>query len=108
MAKTAPRAKAEKPAAPKAGKEEPKVAKKAAAKAAPKQATKAAAAEAKPAAKAANTPAKTAKKAKAARKGKGDRLYCGVCGLVVSIDETCGCVDACDIICCGQEMQPRK
>jgi hypothetical protein len=31
-----------------------------------------------------------------------------VCGLVVSIDEPCGCVEACDIICCDQQMQPRK
>jgi hypothetical protein len=27
---------------------------------------------------------------------------------VVSVDEACGCVDACDIICCGTEMKLKK
>jgi hypothetical protein len=31
-----------------------------------------------------------------------------VCGLVVTVDETCGCVEACDIVCCDQQMQPKK
>jgi hypothetical protein len=26
----------------------------------------------------------------------------------VSVDEACGCVDACDIICCGEEMRATK
>jgi hypothetical protein len=73
-----------------------------------KAAPKAAKAAAKPAAKAVKkTPVKGAK-AKAGKVKKGDRLSCQVCGLVVSIDELCGCVDACDIICCGEEMQPKK
>jgi hypothetical protein len=37
---------------------------------------------------------------------KGDRLYCTVCGIVVTVDEECGC-EACDIICCGEPMQAR-
>jgi len=45
---------------------------------------------------------------KAARaKGKmknGAKLVCGECGLVVTVDETCGCVDYCDVICCGEQM----
>jgi hypothetical protein len=28
--------------------------------------------------------------------------------LVVSVDEVCGCVDVCDIICCGRSMEERK
>ena len=57
--------------------------------------------------------AKTAKKVvkKPVRKSsmkKGDAYKCGVCGLSVVVDETCGCVDACDIICCEKEMKPKR
>jgi hypothetical protein len=103
MAKTAPKAKtapakagktkAEKTADSKGTKEALKPAKKAIAKAA-----------AKPAAKTAKAPSKSAK----AKVGKGDRLYCELCGLVVSVDETCGCATVCDIVCCGREMQLRN
>ncbi len=46
---------------------------------------------------------KTAKKV-----SRGDRYSCEVCGLIVSVDEACGCVDTCDIICCGKEMKAGK
>jgi hypothetical protein len=39
---------------------------------------------------------------------KGDVYQCGVCGLAVTVDEVCGCVDACDIICCEKPMEPKK
>ena len=39
---------------------------------------------------------------------KGDVYKCGVCGIVVSVDEACGCVDTCDIICCDKPMKPKK
>ncbi len=39
---------------------------------------------------------------------KGDMYQCGVCGLVVTVDEACGCVDACDIVCCEKQMKPKK
>ncbi len=56
--------------------------------------------------------AKTAKKAvsKSVKKpvNKGDAYKCGVCGLSIVVDEVCGCVDTCDIICCEKEMKPRK
>ena len=47
---------------------------------------------------------------KAAKKGvkKGDVYKCGVCGLAVTVDEVCGCVDYCDIICCEKPMKPKK
>jgi len=51
---------------------------------------------------------------KAAKKGgkkevkKGDVYQCGVCGLAVTVDEVCGCVDTCDIICCEKQMKPTK
>ena len=52
-----------------------------------------------------------AEKRRAAAKkkmAKGASYVCQVCGLVVSVDEVCGCVDVCDIICCGQPMKERK
>lgn len=47
---------------------------------------------------------------KGSKKGvkKGEAYQCGVCGLVVTVDEVCGCVDACDIICCEKPMKPKK
>lgn len=47
---------------------------------------------------------------KAPKKGvkKGDVYKCGVCGLSVTVDEVCGCMDTCDIICCEKEMKPKK
>jgi len=48
--------------------------------------------------------------AKASKKGvkKGDGYKCSVCGLAVSVDEVCGCVDTCDIICCEKPMKAKK
>jgi len=39
---------------------------------------------------------------------KGDVYECGVCGLAVTVDEVCDCVDTCDLICCEKQMTPRK
>jgi hypothetical protein len=39
---------------------------------------------------------------------KGDKYSCAVCGMVVTVDEVCGCMDVCDIICCGTQMAPKK
>ena len=47
---------------------------------------------------------KVAAKKKVAR---GESYACAVCGLVVSVDEVCGCVDVCDIICCGKPMKEK-
>ena len=50
-----------------------------------------------------------AQKSPARRKAaKGDSYVCEVCGLAVTVDEVCGCVDVCDIICCGELMKERK
>jgi hypothetical protein len=38
----------------------------------------------------------------------GDQYKCSVCGLVVSVDETCGCVQKCDILCCGSQMKKKR
>ena len=79
--------------------------KKVAAKAAPKKAAKPVAAKtakagAKPAAAKATKPAKMSKK----KVKPGDQYSCEVCGLVVSVDEACGCVEPYNIVCCGQQM----
>lgn len=39
---------------------------------------------------------------------KGEKYGCSACGMVVSVDEACGCVDECDIICCGEQMKSKK
>jgi hypothetical protein len=49
---------------------------------------------------------KSPKKQKALK--AGSRYQCSVCGLAVTVDEVCGCVDYCDIICCGEQMKPAK
>jgi hypothetical protein len=49
-------------------------------------------------------PTSTRKKA-ANKMAKGQSYSCDVCGLVVTVDEVCGCVDVCDIVCCGKPMQ---
>jgi hypothetical protein len=47
------------------------------------------------------------KKSSAGKTAKGDAYECEVCGLVVTVDEPCGCVDVCDIICCGKPMKAK-
>ena len=49
-----------------------------------------------------------AKKAADAGTKKGPRHACGVCGIAVTVDEVCGCIDTCDIICCGRQMTSKK
>ena len=39
---------------------------------------------------------------------KGTKYTCVVCGLVVTVDNVCGCVQTCDIACWGQQMTPKK
>jgi hypothetical protein len=31
-----------------------------------------------------------------------------VCGMVVSVDIPCGCVEACDLVCCSKPMKLKK
>ncbi len=58
----------------------------------------------------AKKPARKVAKKGVAKKSvtKGDAYKCGVCGLAVTVDEVCGCIDACDIICCEKPMKPRR
>jgi hypothetical protein len=39
---------------------------------------------------------------------KGSKYTCGVCGMVVSVDTACGCVETCDLICCAKPMKLKK
>jgi hypothetical protein len=48
------------------------------------------------------------KETKQTKKQNKKKMKCEVCGLVVTIDEECGCVDTCDLICCGKEMKEVK
>ncbi len=45
---------------------------------------------------------------KTAKSKRGSRYACSVCGLSITVDNICGCVDARDIICCGKAMKPKK
>lgn len=50
-----------------------------------------------------------AKKTAATRKlAKGDSLECNMCGLVITIDEDCGCAEEHMILCCDEPMAARK
>ena len=48
---------------------------------------------------------KTVKRRKTsmAKAKRGDKFGCAECGLVVVVDEACGCATA-DIVCCGEPM----
>jgi hypothetical protein len=54
------------------------------------------------------TKKKTAKKTTKRKIKKGAKYSCSVCGVAVRVDEVCGCVDMCDIVCCGEQMKPKK
>jgi hypothetical protein len=38
---------------------------------------------------------------------KGTKYKCGECGLIIVVDEPCGCTE-CDLICCGEPMKEVK
>jgi hypothetical protein len=40
-------------------------------------------------------------------KKKGEKYKCEECGLVVLVEDVCGCSD-CDLICCDVPMKPVK
>jgi len=39
---------------------------------------------------------------------KGETYACQSCRLVVTVDEDCGCVDACEIMCCDLPMKKTR
>ena len=40
-------------------------------------------------------------------KKKGTKYKCDACGMVVVIEEACGCHE-CDLVCCGVPMKEAK
>jgi len=52
----------------------------------------------------------TVKKAAPRKKvaAKGDSYMCDVCGLSLIVDEECGCIEAHEILCCGEPMKEKK
>ncbi|MCX8093193.1 MAG: hypothetical protein N3E50_03395 [Candidatus Goldbacteria bacterium] len=51
---------------------------------------------------------KTTKTKKSNASKKGKKLYCEKCGIVVTVDTICGCVEPCDLICCGEPLKEKK
>lgn len=51
---------------------------------------------------------KTKSKTKTSKMKKGSKYQCGVCGVAVTVDEVCGCVEEHDFICCDKPMRPKK
>jgi hypothetical protein len=57
-------------------------------------------------------PEKKASSAKGAtttktRAAKGDQFSCDVCGLVLTVDEACGCAETM-LLCCNEPMKPKR
>ncbi|MEW6088333.1 MAG: hypothetical protein AB1498_08515 [bacterium] len=46
---------------------------------------------------------KTAEKTNQKTK-KGSKYTCDSCGMVITVNDPCGC-DPCDLVCCGQDMR---
>ncbi|NLI30338.1 MAG: hypothetical protein GX423_09695 [Nitrospiraceae bacterium] len=46
--------------------------------------------------------------AKATAGVKGNKYSCKTCGLVVTVDKACGCVEMFEIVCCGAPMKASK
>jgi hypothetical protein len=40
-------------------------------------------------------------------KKKGEKYECEECGLVVLVEDPCGC-NACELVCCAKPMKPIK
>jgi hypothetical protein len=40
-------------------------------------------------------------------KKKGEKYKCEECGLIVLVEDPCGCA-ACELVCCGEPMKPVK
>ena len=42
------------------------------------------------------------------RKKAGDQYLCESCGLAVTVDEPCCCINPCDLICCDLPMKKKR
>jgi len=41
-------------------------------------------------------------------KKAGDRYLCDACGLAVTVDEECCCLNPCDLVCCDMPMKKKQ
>ena len=41
-------------------------------------------------------------------KKKEAQYICSVCGLILSVDESSGSVDAAETVCCGKKMRTKR
>jgi hypothetical protein len=48
------------------------------------------------------------KTASKGRKTAGDQYTCETCGLGITVDEECCCVNPCDLVCCDSPMKKRR
>jgi hypothetical protein len=39
---------------------------------------------------------------------KGSKYTCSLCGMAVTVDTACGCVEAHPLVCCGKQMKVKK
>jgi len=39
---------------------------------------------------------------------KKKQLVCKECGLVLTVENDCECIDSCDVICCDEQMKTKK
>jgi len=45
----------------------------------------------------------------APKKSKAKENYaCTVCGLLITVNNVCNCVEACDIVCCNEPMRKKR
>jgi hypothetical protein len=42
------------------------------------------------------------------RKYVGDQYVCDACGLAVTVDEECCCLNPCDLVCCDIPMEKKR
>ncbi len=61
-----------------------------------------------PVKKAAGKKTTTKKPAARLKSRVGNRYQCGVCGMAVTVDEDCGCMEVHEIVCCGTPMKKKR
>lgn len=39
---------------------------------------------------------------------KKRQMVCKECGLIITVENECECMDSCDVICCGAQMKTKN
>lgn len=39
---------------------------------------------------------------------KKRQMVCKECGLIITVENECECMDSCDVICCGEQMKTKN